>query len=420
MPPCNILVSGSGIAGSAFAYWLLRAYPNANITIVERAPSLRLSGAAVDIRSSAVDIIKWMGTEQDIRKNTTNEKGLQWVDHEGRPIATLEATGNTDMQSFTSEYEIFRGTLAKIFMDTIIDRVHLMFDDYVESYKQNEKSVSVTFARSKDVKEYDLLVAADGLKSKIRGQMLQTKSSEQVVDKGMHICYFTVKRDMLKSCLAKGYSTTGGRCIFLRPDPHPDGHTSCLLMNVTWSSNLQTKEQLNQAIREGTESYKKLMEEMYHDAGWVVPEVLQDMRKSDDFYCSLFGQVSSPRLSNGRVVLLGDAGYATPGFGTSLAIIGAYVLAGELLHNPEDTGMATKRYEELLLPFAKSSQGGSMGGMQLLSPQTQWGIYIRNLVLRFIIWIQLHKLIMLLSSMLGFSERKLSMPDYKWPKPHTL
>jgi 2-polyprenyl-6-methoxyphenol hydroxylase-like FAD-dependent oxidoreductase len=72
MSNLNILISGSGIAGSVYAFWLLRAYPNANITIVERDPSLRLTGASVDIRSSAVDIIKWMGAEQEIRTQTTN------------------------------------------------------------------------------------------------------------------------------------------------------------------------------------------------------------------------------------------------------------------------------------------------------------------------------------------------------------
>jgi 2-polyprenyl-6-methoxyphenol hydroxylase-like FAD-dependent oxidoreductase len=126
-------------------------------------------------------------------------------------------------------------------------------------------------------------------------------------------------------------------------------------MNVTTSGDIERKERLNRAVREGNESYMKLMEEMFRDAGWVAPEVLQGMRESDDFYCSLFGQVRSPIIQDGRVVLLGDAGYATPGFGTSLAIIGGYVLAGELLGHPGDVKTALKRYEELMLPFAKGS-----------------------------------------------------------------
>jgi len=120
MSKLNVLISGSGIAGSVFAFWLLRADPNANITIVERDPALRLTGASVDIRSSAVDIIKWMGVEQEIRNQSTNEEGMQVVDANGKAVATLRATGNSDVQSMTSEFEIFRGALAKIFIDRII------------------------------------------------------------------------------------------------------------------------------------------------------------------------------------------------------------------------------------------------------------------------------------------------------------
>jgi 2-polyprenyl-6-methoxyphenol hydroxylase-like FAD-dependent oxidoreductase len=152
----KVLISGSGIAGSSFAHFLLKAYPKANITIVERAPSLRLTGASVgtflarstllspplsdhtvppDIRSNAVDIIKRAGLEPAIRAAGTNEKGMQFVRRDGSPIATLQATGRTDLQSMTSEYEIFRGELAHIFTAPILDRVRILYDEQVQSYE---------------------------------------------------------------------------------------------------------------------------------------------------------------------------------------------------------------------------------------------------------------------------------------------
>jgi hypothetical protein len=82
------------------------------------------------------------------------------------------------------------------------------------------------------------------------------------------------------------------------------------------------------------------MEELYRDADWLTPEVLQRMRESDDFYCSLFTQVRSPKLHDGRVVLVADASYSTPSLGTSLEIVGGYVLAGELLSHPGDVRTA--------------------------------------------------------------------------------
>ena len=110
---------------------------------------------------------------------------------------------------------------------------------------------------------------------------------------------------------------------------------------------------------------------------------------------------------------LGDAAYATPGFGTSLAIIGGYVLAGELLSHGE-VKTALERYEEIMLPFAKNSQGGNTA-MLLLNPQTQWGIRIRNGILGMVTWTKLDRLVMTVASVLGFTEKKVSMPDYQWP-----
>ena len=415
MSNLNVLISGCGIGGSVFASWLLRAYPDANITIVERDSELRLTGASVDIRSSAVDIIRWMGAEQEIRNQSTHEEGMRLVEADGKEIATLNATGRSDMQSITSEYEIFRGELAKIFIDPIRARVNLIFGESVDHFEQHPAGVEVSFAKSKETRTYDLLVAADGLGSSIRGMMLGTKSQEQIYDEHVRIAYFTIKRDLLQgSRLATGVATTGGRAVYLRPDPHPAGRTRALLMTVTASGDVDRRKTLDTAIREGNESYMELMDKMYHDVGWLTPEVLRGMHESDDLYCSLIGQVRSPVVQDGRVVLLGDAAYATPGMGTSLAIMGGYVLAGELLNHSGDVKTASKRYEELMLPFVKSSQG-SGGGMQLFHPQTAWGVAIKNTVVRLVTWMRLDKLAMMVASLVGFTEKKLSMPDYPWP-----
>ena len=415
MSNLNVLVSGSGIAGSVFAFCLLRAYPNANITIVERDPSLRLTGASVDIRSSAVDIIKWMGLEPTIRQQTTNEKGVQFVDGNGKAVATLEATGDANMQSATSEYEIFRGALTKVFTDPIIDRVTTIFDETVDHYEQSDDGVLVTFTKSKQVKKYDLLIAADGVRSKIRAAMLKTTPEEHITSRGVHVAYFTIKKDLLQGGqLAKWYNTTSRRAIFLRPDPDPAGRTRGNLMVITTDKDLETRQKLDDAVRQGNESFMTLMEEQFKDAGWLAPEVLSGMRQSDDFYCSLFGRVRSPKLQKGRVALLGDAGYATPGIGTSLAIIGGYVLAGELLNHDGDVAMAIKGYEDIMLPHV-NGMANSEAPMQYANPQTWWGIRIRNIILGTVTGLKLDRLAMMVGSALGWSEKKVDMPDYPWP-----
>ncbi|EMD01211.1 hypothetical protein BAUCODRAFT_29658 [Baudoinia panamericana UAMH 10762] len=412
----KVLISGSGIAGGVFAFWLLRAYRNAQITMVERAPSFRLTGASVDIRSSAIDIIKWMGVMEEVRKNSTNEKGVQMVHSNGKPIATLAATGNENMQSITSEYEIFRGALAKIFIDPVVDQLDLRFDETVDHYEQVDDGVLVTLAKSKKTEKYDLLVAADGLGSRIRGQMLKSKPKEQLWDEGVHVAYFTINKDLLQgSKFAKQHNAVGGRCMLIRPDPHPDGRVRAMFMNITTKKQTEMKKRLNDALAEGNEAYMKLMEELFHDAGWLASELLKGMRESDDFYASLFAQVRAPKLQDDRVVLLGDAGYATPGMGTSLAIMGGYVLAGEMLEHPGDVRIALENYEKIMTPFVKSQQGGLESAMQFVNPQTEWGISMRNAVMGFMTGSGLLQLGMWVASKIGFTEKKLDMPDYKWP-----
>lgn len=385
---------------------------------VESKSAAILIDPPTDIRSNAVDIIKWMGVEPAIRNASTHEEGMQFVRSDGSEIATLRATGRSDVQAITSEYEIFRGALAQIFLEPILNKVDLILDETVESYEQADDKVTATFTKSQKTESYDLLVGADGYTSKIRGTMLGRKPSDQVRDEGLHVAYFTINRDLLQgSKLAKGYSATGGRIAILRPDPHPSGRVRAMFMNSTLPSDAVTRERLNNALREGDEAYKRLMEEMFTDAGWLSNEMLAGMRESEDFYCSIFAQTRSPKLCDGRVVLLGDAGYALPGFGTSAAIMGAYVLAGEMLRcGGGYIGVACGRYEELMLPFMQKQQGGdSPVPMRLLNPQTWWGIMIRDVVLRFAVWSGLVAMAMRVSAALGFSEARLEMPEYPWP-----
>ncbi|KAG9679600.1 FAD/NAD(P)-binding domain-containing protein, partial [Aureobasidium melanogenum] len=417
--PPNVLISGYGIASSVFASTLLRAYPNATITIVERDPSMRLTGASVDIRSSAVDIIKWMNLEKEIRSKTTKEEGVEFVDESGKSFATWLATGNTDIQTMTSEYEIFRGDLARIFARGIEDKVEIVFSESVASYEQQEDKVFVTFSNGKEAQEYDLVVAADGLASKIRGMMLGTSPAEHIHDEGVYASFFVIEKDLLNgSKLAKWYNTTEGRAIFLRPDPDPRGRTRGHFMNSAWPSDIATRQKITTALREGNESYMRLVEESFSSCPYhQTAEILEAMRTTPDFYCSRFAQVRAPKIQDGRVVLLGDAGYATPGIGTSLAIMGGHILAGELLRHNLDICAATKAYEELMLPFAKSQQG-TLGdyAMQMLNPQSAWGLWIRNTILWALVAAKIDKIALWIAGKLGVKEPKIKMPVYPWPE----
>jgi len=92
------------------------------------------------------------------------------------------------------------------------------------------------------------------------------------------------------------------------------------------------------------------------------------------------GRPRSWRSCGGRVALVGDAAWGSgpTGMGTTLSLVGAHVLAGELARTVSEAGddprEAFARYEGLLRRYADSAQGLPPGGARLLHPSTRAGL----------------------------------------------
>ena len=307
--------------------------------------------------------------------------------------------------------------LGKILLEPVVDRIkEFIFDDYVESFQQDDKGVTVRLANSKRIEVFDYVIAADGAYSKIRGMILNTSPLDHVHDQGMHVGIFTINDDILHgSKIAHATMAPNGSICIIRPDPRPSTY-SCLMMSVTRADQDAERAIINDAIKQGNEAYKQLIQERFANMGWIVPEVLLHLReKSDDFYCSAWPQVRSPVLQKGRVILLGDAGYATSGIGTSLAIMGGYILAGELLSCDGDILTAAKRYEDILLPFVKTFQHDKPN-LGFLLPTRPWAIFVRDTLLRIVNFLCLPQLFVWLAHGFSFGGGdKVALPDYQWP-----
>ncbi|MGJ3628443.1 tryptophan-rich sensory protein [Sphingomonas sp. MMS24-JH45] len=97
---------------------------------------------------------------------------------------------------------------------------------------------------------------------------------------------------------------------------------------------------------------------------------------TDDFYFDVLRQVRMPRWSSGRVALCGDAAWCvTPvgGVGTTLAVTGARVLAGEIART-SDLAAAFAAYEEAMRPMVKAAQGVPRFAPRLANPHSRAGI----------------------------------------------
>src|SRR5262245_2238529 len=113
----NVLISGAGLAGLTAAYWLQR-YGFAP-TIVERAPSLLTGGYKIDVRGTALQVLKRMDIHHAVVAASTDMQGAVLVDADGKIINTM--SGDAFGHRVDADLEIVRGTLCRILMDQISD-----------------------------------------------------------------------------------------------------------------------------------------------------------------------------------------------------------------------------------------------------------------------------------------------------------
>lgn len=391
MSGLKVLVVGASIAGPATAYWLARA--GARVTVIERFPELRTGGQAVDIRTAGVSVMRKMsGMEAQVRAKSTQEEGVSFVRHDGRPYGTIRATGDPDRQSIVSEYEIFRGDLAKVLFDLTKDNENIsyVFGEQITSIQHSEIKdgpITVEFTNGSATAEYDLVVGCDGATSRTRATGFGCGVRDHIVPTNCWAAYFSMKRDFLQgSKVGQGYSAVGGRFISVGSDP--SGGSRVMLMGIHPRDNRDVTLPFRQAAKQGDGALKEYIARRFQDAGWKSSELTREMMDAKDFYANEIVQVKLPSLSKGRFVVVGDAGYAAgpTGGGTSLALAGAYMLAGEVGKHPGDLAAGLSGYEQQMRPIIKELQKIPPFVPTILAPQTAWGIWLRNYAFAFIAW----------------------------------
>lgn len=411
----NILISGASIAGPALAYWLVRA--GCKVTVVERAATLRSAGQGVDVRDTARDVIKRMGIFDMCREKSSKEEGLLVVDGKNRPLARFgvdNESGNGD--SITSDIEILRGELAGILFDVTKDDVRYIFGDMVESLEETGTKIGVTFANGHPTTDYDLVVAADGLGSKIRSLTFGNVESH-IKPLNSYVAYFSIPPGDTDSMWARAHWFKLGRNISLRPDNV--GRTRAFLIMTSYDSSDPRLAQFDKASKEGVSTQKALVQEIFQDTDWEIKRILDGMHKSDDFYLQRVAQVKLPQWSKGRVSVVGDAGFAPSpftGMGTSLAFIGAYVLAGEISRQPHNIPAALEEYERILRPYVLSIQKLPPGIPWIVNPQSALGVKVFENVIWGFAWVYntwIATLFTKVIKVLPTSGNKFKLPEYE-------
>jgi len=118
---------------------------------------------------------------------------------------------------------------------------------------------------------------------------------------------------------------------------------------------------------------------------WEVPAFLEGLEAADDLYFDRVSQIRMEHWHQGDVALLGDAAYAPSflaGQGSALAMIGGYVLAGELKRAEGDVPVALANYQRRLFAFMRMKQDAAIKLAPTFVPNSNLGLLTRMIASR--------------------------------------
>ncbi|MEV5960662.1 FAD-dependent monooxygenase [Kribbella sp. NPDC051952] len=328
----RVLIVGASIAGPALAWWLHR-YGFA-VTVVERAPAVRPGGYKIDIRGAAIDVVEQMGLKDRLEGLGTDMQFMSFVNSAGKRLVSVPA--DLFMGRGEADLEVMRGDLSQILYDETRADVEYLFGDTITELDPATGAVSFQHAESRT---FDLVIGADGLHSAVRE--LAFGSDDVVHDLGHIVSIGTVPNHLALDRWELVYSVPGRTMNLYSTGRSEDAKVLFLFTAPNLSYD-----------RRDVEQQQKILNDTFHGAGWESDRLLDAIVRSDDFYFDTVSQVQLTRYSVDRVSLVGDAAYCpafTSGQGTSLALVGAYVLAGELSRSNHRT--AFTHYERLMRPY---------------------------------------------------------------------
>lgn len=383
----RILIVGGGPAGATAAFWLAKA--GFHVTVAERSMDKFAYGQGIDITGPAVKIVQKMGVYNEIKSKVTGESGFAFLDDDGGVIASVGTASDENGKglSLTQEIEIMRGDVTKILADRAkaSERVEYRFGCTVTEIRHSEDYVTAVLSDTGRAEDFAVVVGADGIMSRTRKLAFpQEVVNDCYKGQDQYTAFFSIPHQPEDVPNARVQHAPGGRAVLIRPTSivSPE-RSSCYIIDTGCSPELQ------QALTKSTEDQKALFARNFANFPLNIGDrVLQGMWNAKDFYLAQTAQIKLSKWSCGRVVLTGDAAYCPSpptGMGTVLAILGSYIIAGELASNPDDPAAAFEKYEERLRAYVEKAQYVPLAGLlpKIGNPQSVSGIR----VLRFVFWV---------------------------------
>jgi 2-polyprenyl-6-methoxyphenol hydroxylase-like FAD-dependent oxidoreductase len=369
----DVLISGASVAGPTLAWWLCRS--GFTPTVVEQTPALRagLGGHAVDLLGRSVDVAEWMGILPKVLAARTRTELIS-LQRPGKPSVELDMSR---LVAGISErhVEIMRGELTSILYEATRDEVEYLFGDSIRTLQQDGDGVEVTFEHGPP-RRFGLVVGADGLHSGVR-RLAFGEEARFRHWLGGYLGVFSLPNYLGLEGRMVVYSAPG-RTVAMYP-VRQTGEARAVFL-------FRRAEELDYDHRD-PDQQRQLLREAFAEPAWELPRLLSELEHADDFYFDSISQIRMPSWSSGRVTLVGDAGYCpgpAVGGGTALAVIGAYVLAGELRAAGGDPATAFPSYERRLGELVRRSRTIGPTVMKTLIPRTRLQVWLTTQALRLV------------------------------------
>ncbi len=327
--------------------------------MVERFDGPREAGQNIDVRGASREVVRRMGLREAVLAARTGEEGTELVDDRGRTIAAFPFDASA-VDGATAELEILRCELSRVIRESTQPDTEYVFGDRITGLDDTGDRVEVTFRKSAP-RSFDVVVIAEGLTSRTRSLIMPEARIRHL---GLYMAYLTIPRTAEDNDRWRWYHAPDQRQVTLRPD-----NLGTIRATLAFMTNVRGIEDLDQR------GQTALLRETFADVGWATPRILDGLDAAP-YYFDAIGQVRLPSWSRGRVGLVGDAAYcAAPlsGMGTSLALVGAYVLASELATR-SDHAAAFAAFERKMRPYVAGAQTLPPGAPGFAYPKTRVGV----------------------------------------------
>ena len=367
----EILISGAGIAGSTLAWWLVRG--GHRVVLVETAPTLRTGGYIIDFWGKGYDLAERMGLKAQVEQAGYHVREVRFVDETGHLAGGFgtDVFGRMTGGRFVS---LPRGELARLLFEAVRNDVETRFGDSITGLTQDAGGVEVTFEHAAP-RRFDMVVGAEGIHSVTRELAFGPEERfERFLGYGF------------AAFILDGYPRRDPDVYVMYGEPgrqaarftQRDGSSLVLLI---WRDADKT------ALPHEPAAERALLRARYAGAGWEVPAMLAALDQARDLYLDRVSQIRLDRWHEGRIGLVGDAAFAPSflaGQGSALAMIGAYVLAGELASSGGDVRAALAAYSDRLMTFMRGKQDAAMGMAAMFVPATRLGLFVRRIGAKFL------------------------------------